>query len=133
MSNEIDFAFKLRHALNENLNHLPEDTGDRLEAARRIALSRKKADVPMRAFMAERNLAGHVGSFLSEPVSWLVRMGLALPLIVCTLGLVGLYHYEEQQRIEEAADLDAEVLVDELPISAYLDQGFNAYLLKRDE
>jgi hypothetical protein len=24
-------------------------------------------------------------------------------------------------------------LVDELPISAYLDHGFNAYLLKRDE
>ncbi|MDF3036011.1 MAG: hypothetical protein K0S28_1285 [Paucimonas sp.] len=133
MSNEIDFAFKLRHALNENLNHLPDDTGERLAAARRVALARKKADVPMRAVVTERNLAGHVGSFLSEPVSWVVRMGLALPLIVCTLGLVGLYHYEEQQRIEEAADLDAEVLVDELPISAYLDHGFNAYLLKRDE
>ena len=31
------------------------------------------------------------------------------------------------------AELDAGVLSDELPLTAYLDQGFNAYLAQREQ
>ena len=128
---ELNFAYRVRHALNENLDFLPASTVDRLAAARNIALSRKKADAPVRVWVFQHALAGHVGNFLAEPLSWLGRMGLAAPIVVVMIGLVGLYHSEQQDRIQETADIDAAVLSDELPLDAYLDQGFNAYLAKR--
>ena len=56
------------------------------------------------------------------------RLGVAIPMIALVFGLGGLYQYEQQQRIAELAELDAAVLSDELPLTAYLDHGFNAYL-----
>jgi len=47
--------------------------------------------------------------------------------------LVGIYQYEQQRRIAETAEIDAAVLSDELPLSAYTDHGFNAYLAKRGQ
>ena len=54
-------------------------------------------------------------------------------MIVLVIGLVGIYQFEQQQRINEIADIDAAVLSDELPLSAYLDHGFSTYLAKRAE
>ena len=47
--------------------------------------------------------------------------------------MIGVYQYEQKQRIAELAELDAALLSDELPLSAYLDHGFNAYLANRSE
>ena len=44
---EINFAYKVRHALNQNLESLPASTTNRLAAARQAALARKKADAPI--------------------------------------------------------------------------------------
>jgi hypothetical protein len=41
---ELNFAYKVRHALNETLDDLPPATTDRLAQARQMALARKKAD-----------------------------------------------------------------------------------------
>jgi hypothetical protein len=57
----------------------------------------------------------------------------AVPLMVLVAGLAGIYQYEEQQRIAEIAELDAAVLSDELPLTAYLDTGFNAYVAQRGQ
>lgn len=43
-TDDINLAYKIRHALNENLDALPASTTDRLAAARARALSRKKPD-----------------------------------------------------------------------------------------
>jgi hypothetical protein len=102
-ADDLNFAYKVRHALNEHLDHLPPSTADRLASARKLAVSRKKAHVPARVVLA---------------------------LVV---GMAGIYEYEEQERIAELAELDAAVLSDELPLTAYLDQGFNAYLAQRGQ
>jgi hypothetical protein len=47
--------------------------------------------------------------------------------------LIGIVQYEKQLRINETADIDAAMLTDELPLSAYADHGFNAYLATREE
>jgi Protein of unknown function (DUF3619) len=130
---EINFAYKVRHALNENLDQLPPSTIDRLAAARQIALSRKKPDAPLRAFAARPAFAGMTDGFLSGPLSWLGRMGVALPLVLALVGVVGMYQVEKQHHISELAEIDAMVLADELPLDAYLDHGFNAYLASRGE
>ncbi|MBC7686270.1 MAG: DUF3619 family protein [Bdellovibrionales bacterium] len=128
-SDDLNFAYKVRHALNARLDDLPESTTDRLAAARQAALSRKKAHAPVR--LAQGQLAGNTGSLLS--FSFLNRMGVIIPLLALVAGLAGIYQYEEQQRITELAELDAAVLSDELPLTAYLDEGFNAYLAQRGQ
>lgn len=130
---QLNFAYKVRHALNESLDALPPSTTERLASARNLALSRKKKDSPLRRLATQGVLAGHVGSLFSEQFPWIHRMGVAIPMIVLAIGLVGIYQFEQQQRISETADIDAAVLSDELPLSAYLDHGFNAYLAKRAE
>jgi hypothetical protein len=126
---DINFAYKVRHALNANLDDLPAATTDRLAAARKLAMSRKKAHAP--AAIAQRSLAGNVGAFFS--FSSLGRAGVAIPLLALVAGLAGVYQYEQERRIEEIAELDAAVLSDELPLTAYLDHGFNAYLAQRGQ
>jgi hypothetical protein len=130
---ELNFAYKVRHALNEQLDILPASTVERLASARKIALSRKKSDAPMRVAVTQKALAGHVGNFGNEPLSWLGRIGLAIPAVVLVVGLIGIVQYEKQLRINETADIDAAMLTDELPLSAYADHGFNAYLATREE
>ncbi len=126
-TDDINFAYKVRHALNARLDEIPQSTADRLANARKLAISRKKAHVP--AKLAQRSFAGGVGSFFS--FSSLGRAGVAIPLLALVAGLAGVYQYEQERRIEEIAELDAAVLSDELPLTAYLDHGFNAYLAQR--
>jgi hypothetical protein len=130
---DLNFAYKVRHALNENIDNIPASTAERLSSARKLALSRKKKDSPLRAWLPQRALAGDIGVFFDKPVSWLGRMGFAVPVLALVAGLISIYQFEQQQRISETAEIDAGVLSDELPLSAYLDHGFNAYLAKRGE
>ena len=128
---EVNFAYKVRNALNEHLDTLPASTTARLASARAKALTVKRSDktplaVPFRA------LAGSFGG-LVQPTSWLNRVGLIIPLIALIAGLSGMYHFEQQHRLNETADIDAAVLSDELPLNAYLDHGFSAYLARHAE
>ncbi|WP_019141370.1 DUF3619 family protein [Noviherbaspirillum massiliense] len=130
---ELNFAYKIRHALNENADNLPALTVEKLASARKIALSRKRKESGLRALANRVVMAGHAGQFFGGPLSWLGRVSLALPLVVLVLGLTSIYKFEQQQRINETAEIDAAVLSDDLPLSAYLDNGFNAYLAGHGE
>ncbi|MQA39451.1 DUF3619 family protein [Rugamonas aquatica] len=130
-TDDLNFAYKVRHALNEKLDDLPASTTDRLAQARKLALARKKAHVeaPMTVRATKAGLAT-AGGFFS--FAWMTRMSVALPLLVLVGGLAGIYQYEQDQRVADLAELDAAVLSDELPLSAYLDHGFNAYLTQSE-
>ncbi|HEX9173006.1 MAG TPA: DUF3619 family protein [Telluria sp.] len=119
---DINFAHQVRHALNANLESLPASTTERLAAARALALSRKKPDAPVRMRVG----LGRLGSLFA--LDGMAYARVALPLLLVAAGAAGVYQYQEQQRIAELAELDAAVLSDELPLTAYLDHGFNAYL-----
>lgn len=131
---DTNFAYSVRRALNEKLDDLPASTTDRLAAARQAALARKKADAPARVRVTQTApaLAGGTG-FFANPFAWFTRASVALPLLLAMGGLVGVYQYEQQQSIVELAEMDAALLSDELPLSAYLDQGFGAYLETREQ
>ena len=126
-TDDINFAYKVRHALNARLDDMPVSTAERLANARKVALSRKKADASGK--LAQPSFASNVGAFFS--FSSLGRAGVAIPLLALVAGLAGVYQYEQERRIEELAELDAAVLSDALPLTAYLDHGFNAYLAQR--
>lgn len=128
---ELNFAYRVRHALNESLDVLPPTTTNRLASARQVAMSRKKKDAPLRVFAVQRAAAGQAGKFFNDQLSWMRRFGMVIPILAVMIGLGGLYQLEIQQRISDTADVDAAVLADELPLDAYIDHGFNAYLAKR--
>ncbi|QRX81560.1 DUF3619 family protein [Glaciimonas sp. PAMC28666] len=132
-SKEINFAYKVRHALNERIDDMPTATLDRLAAARQMALSRKKADKPLRVVAQQNVVAGTANSFFPQPASWWTRLGVAAPILAGLVLFFGLYQYEQQHRITEIAAIDAAVLADEVPPSAYLDRGFDTYLAKHEE
>lgn len=136
-TDDLNFAYKVRHALNEQLDELPASTTDRLAAARKAAMARKKAHVPVMVAQraARPSLAGMFGMFGSSSFNFsaLGRAGAIIPLLALVAGLAGVYQYEEERRIAELAELDAAVLSDELPLTAYLDHGFNQYLEQRGQ
>jgi hypothetical protein len=62
-----------------------------------------------------------------------MRAAVAAPLLAMVVGLVGVYQNEREQRTAELAELDAAVLSDDLPLTAYTDHGFNAYLAQQQQ
>lgn len=132
-SQELDFAYKVRHALNQSAENLPPATLDRLAAARKQALSRKRADSPIAAFLLTGAFAGSGTHSFQGPSTFLGKMGLLLPLVVLIVFLFGIFQHEQQRHISELAELDTAVLADELPPDAYLDTGFSTYLSKSQE
>jgi hypothetical protein len=130
---QLNFAYKVRHALNENLDNLPASATEALASARNAALSSKKKEMPRRRFALYHRYSDAVGGYSTKSFSVMARLGFAVPLIVLVTGLAAIFHIEQQQRISDLAELDALVLSDELPLSAYIDHGFNAYLAKRGE
>lgn len=135
---ELEFARQVRRALDENVASISPATVDRLALARRAALARKKpepvtAPVFVPAFAGAG--AGAAGLAGMPPVelpqrrrSPLRRFALAWPLAALVVSLVAIAYWEDQQRTAELADIDAAMLSDDLPLNAYLDHGFNAYL-----
>jgi hypothetical protein len=138
-TDDINLAYKLRHALNETLDTLPASTTDRLAAARAAALARKKPDNPARAAVGQRQNprrplfddAFGLSAVFATP--WAMRAAAIVPLVAMVAGLVGVYQAEHEQRVAELADLDAAVLSDNLPLTAYTDNGFNAYLAQQQQ
>lgn len=129
---DLTLAYKVRHALDQSADNLPESTAKRLSSARKIALSRKKQESEQLAFAQRMANAGpgharHTFHFDNLTI-WAGRMGVLIPLVFMVFGLLGLYRYEQREQLIETANIDAEVLTDDLPLSAYLDHGFNAFL-----
>ncbi|CAH2793166.1 MAG: Putative transmembrane protein [uncultured Caballeronia sp.] len=142
-SKENEFALRLVRALEENASHIPAAAVDRLAQARRAAIARKKPEkvaVAVSAPAFTPALAG-AGSTLAtggageehRARSLLARLGglgLAWPLAALIIGIASIAYWEGQQRKAELADIDAAMMSDSLPIDAYLDHGFNAYLTR---
>lgn len=120
-------------ALDQRLEQMPASTQERLARARMAALaSRPQAALaPARVRVARPVPAG--AGFASGALGGLWRSGLtaAFPLLIAAAGIAGLYQLEHRQHLQEVAELDAMVLTDDLPLSAYADRGFNVYLANR--
>ena len=121
--NEIKFANKIRQALNEG-SRVDARIAERLRAARERALSvRKPAHEPALAW-ARSTVVGGFGGFGG------FSLRVLLPTLLLIAGLISIYSWQQDQRAADAEELDAQLLTDDLPIDAYLDRGFEAWLKK---
>jgi len=115
--NEEELAERIAKHLDSGLDDLPAGTVYRLRLARENALSRVRDE--------EFPDAPHASG------ATLLSRRLLIPVFSVILMLSGLVIWQ-QQTIQstrtELAELDAQVLSDELPVTAYLDQGFEVWL-----
>jgi hypothetical protein len=116
--NEQDFAERVAQRLDSGLDDLPAGTLYRLRLAREKALSQlRDGDMP------------ETSPAMGAP---LLSRRLLIPVFAVILILSGTVIWQ-QQTIQnttktDLAELDAQVLSDELPVTAYLDQGFEVWL-----
>ena len=115
-SEELQFAYKIKRELNLEAGRLPVATTERLRAARQRALAHQPRPV------ARLAVAG-IASGLN--FGWIGQLA---PLLVLVGGLVGINYWHQTQRAAEMADIDVQVLIDDLPLNAYADKGFGAWL-----
>ncbi len=131
--NEIKFGNKIRKALNESAR-LHGERGariaERLRAARERALERRRIErQPVLAWVgaAPGSPDGTAGA-PEGAAGFSLRLLLATVLLLA--GLFAIYSGQVDQRAAEVEELDALLLTDDLPIDAYLDRGFEAWLKK---
>ena len=125
--NENEFGYRVRQALNEGAERLDYKAAYRLEQARTKALAAHRAGTApvYRPVLAP---AGGPSFGDDERVGWAQRLGLLAPLLALVIGFVGIYEWQHQERINQMADIDFAVLLDDAPIDAYADKGFGALL-----
>ncbi len=116
-----------RH-LNDHAIDLPHDISERLRVARMQALSQRKLE-PVR-LLAPQLVTAHGSSMgkLDEGLNLWGRLASALPLIALIFGLATIHVLQNEFRANEIAQIDAELLTDDLPPAAYTDPGFLIFL-----
>jgi hypothetical protein len=121
--NEPQFGNRVRHLLNQAA---PLDASilAKLRAAREAALGRQKPE-------AARGLTWVGNALVRTGGLRGISLRLVMPVIALAIGFAGVYTWEQRQRAAEVEELDALVLTGDLPIDAYLDRGFEAWLKKR--
>jgi hypothetical protein len=121
--NEDRFGEQIRQLLNQGTD-IDAATAERLRAARELALSRQRPE-PAPALRWADNVLGSFGGWGG------LSLRLLLPAVLLVAAMATLYNWQQNQGAAEAAEIDAELLSDELPIEAYLDRGFQDWLKRR--
>ena len=126
--NEREYGRRIVQILDGGLD-LPASASARLQAARNRAIAAQRPVQPSPLTV----LADGIALRLAGPSQWLTHVLLPVALLVC--GLVGLHYWNASHdgATTEAEELDSRILKGELPIDAYLDHGFQAWLKRSSE
>jgi cytochrome c-type biogenesis protein CcmH/NrfG len=119
--NEQQITYRIKQLLNRGLD-LDAGKLARLKAAREDALARQRIESRVRVLAWADNLVGKSGG----PSALIPRV--LLPMAVLILGLIAVNQWRDSQLAAEIEEIDAAVLTSDLPIDAYLDKGFDAWL-----
>jgi protein-S-isoprenylcysteine O-methyltransferase Ste14 len=125
------FSVRMAAALDEHAAALPVDIETRLRFAREQAMARAKVSpvqVAVAAAPAVLSNGSSTASLGGSSSGWWTRLGVLLPLIVLVFGLLWIDRQHTRAQIEAAAEVDADLLADDLPPEAYRDPGFSEFL-----
>ena len=125
------FALRVVACLSENTATLTPDLGERLRFARERALQSSRSARQVAAAVASPVGLTAAGAALlggGPGTGWWIRLGSALPLVVLIAGLVMIQRSHVNAQISSAAEIDAALLADDLPPTAYGDAGFVEFL-----
>jgi hypothetical protein len=111
--------------LKAGAEDLPYEARERLRAARVRALQNRKQPAAAPVVVGR---GGAATLALGERRSWFNRIASVLPLLALAGGLVLIHTVQSERRASELAEMDAALLTDDLPPSAYADPGFVQFL-----
>lgn len=132
--NESQFARTIKDVLDSGLGLSPESSA-RLKVARERALDRHRVAAGEVALAG----AGRAGVLTGGPSHFLTRI--VLPAAFLFAAAIGLHQWQEAQRaarqlaqqVSEIEEIDSRLLTGDLPIKAYLDEDFQAWLKSTSE
>ena len=123
------FALKAASYLSAGTSDLPYDISERLRAARVQAVSKRKIAKTQTASSVVSSSHGAALTWGGEDgMSLWSRIGSVVPLIALVVGLLAINSIQNDNRAREVAEVDAALLTDELPPSAFSDPGFVQFL-----
>ena len=119
---EQELARKIVRHLDYGLDRLAPATRDRLSEARGIALSHyreRPETTPVWAW------AGQAAARVAGRLHYSHWVAALATLVIATASVI---YWQNTKPANELAELDTNLLTDELPINAYLDKGFDSWL-----
>lgn len=126
-------AQRLAAVLAERAEGVSHEIGERLRVARQQALTR--ARLARRVAGAARaegtvHLGGTAGVVLGRrrQSQWERMAASLVPLVVLLIGFAAVDYFAEREQVLAAAEIDAQLLADDLPPAAYADPGFVEFL-----
>ena len=117
---ENEIGRNVARLLDCGLDNLRQSTLNRLQAARRAALEHYQ--------MAEAEISVGQGISARGGHEWHLKTRKLLSAIMLVAALAGIAYWQTLQPIDENEEIDIMLLVDELPVSAYLDNELDAWL-----
>ena len=129
---EDRFGRQVAARLAAGTAEVPYNVTERLRAARVQAVARRK-QTQLRTASSVVSSGGAASlTFGDGGQSLWNRIASALPLIALAAGLILIHTIENDRRASEVAEVDAALLTDDLPPSAYADPGFVQFLKSGD-
>lgn len=122
--NESKLVEFIRSALNQGTRQLDRDTLSRLSAARRAAVARLP-EARHESVLAAAGGVSHGGRV--HPSRRWAAAGVLL------IALTAAVYWHSLEREPDVADLDAALLSSELPLKAFTDPGFPAWLKRAEQ
>lgn len=122
------FGFKVAAHLDDL--PLAHDISERLRVARQQALAQRQTATVAQSQSAASIFASGSAAVLGggDGSGWFNGMLSALPLIALVVGLIAININVSDERAFELAEVDTQLLTDDLPPSAHTDPGFAQYL-----
>jgi hypothetical protein len=124
------FGKRIASRLNSDTLDLPHDITERLRAARTRAIAARL--IPQTRLQLNQNVVTQNNTSLlhfgDEGLNLWSRLASFFPLIALVAGLTLISIVLDDDRANELAEIDAVLLTDDLPPSAYADPGFLQFL-----
>ena len=122
------FGRRVAARLTLGTEALGNDIDERLRIARQQAVARRKVAGLVAASGVVRSGGSAALQFGDGGPAWWTRLASAVPLLALAVGLLVIHVVQSEDRANELAEVDAALLTDDLPTSAYTDPGFLQFL-----
>lgn len=118
--NDPEKGKKVAQMLDQGLDDIKQETLDRLQSARRASLENYRS--------AETIVNVGRGASARNGHEWHLKSRRFVSLVSLLLALIGIAYWQGLQQSDENEDIDIMLLIDDLPVNAYLDNEFEAWL-----
>lgn len=126
--NEQELAKQIVQHLDRDLDRIKQGSLYQLQSARLAALEHYR-EVPQQSFALA--WAGDIAFRITHSPHFNLRNLVAAGMLV--IGMLGVTYWQVVIKSYDIAEIDANLLSGELPISAYLDSGFEAWLKRSSQ